>query len=307
MSTATECLMPIETVSSADSYPRKFIEVNDLEMAYVEVGEGDPIVFLHGNPTSSYIWRNIIPYVEHLGRCIAPDLIGMGDSDKLAHSGPGHYTLQEHQEYIDAFFEALGIENNVILVLHDCGSMIGFDWAYRHQHAIKGLVYTEAFARVIPMASMPEVQQQYFKALRSAAGEQMILEESEYLEQLMPQLSKRRLTEEELDNYRMPYLRPGESRRPILAWHREMPIDGQPAHVCAIVENYSQWLPTAPVPKLFFNTIPGVVMSWEGMAEHFDTFTNQTVVDLEGYHFIQEDQPYVFGEALKQWLEANFL
>ena len=288
-------------ISAQERYAKKRITVEGHSMAYVEVGQGDPIVFLHGNPTSSYLWRNVIPHAETLGRWIAPDLIGMGDSDKLPDSGPDRYTFVEHQRYLDALLSQLKVSENVTLVLHDWGSGLGFDWAYRHQDALKGIAYMEAFVRTLQMADQEEQVRQMFQALRSPAGDQMVLEQNMFVEQVLPNMIMRKLTNEEMAVYRRPYLEPGESRRPTLTWPRQVPFDGEPADVHELVERYSGWLPKAQVPKLFIDAQPGVIMANKGIREFAKSFANQKVITVKGAHFIQEDCPDEIGQAIADW------
>ena len=289
-------------ISSEERYAKKHIEVLGSKLAYVEVGSGDPIVFLHGNPTSSYLWRNIIPHLEAAGRCIAPDLIGQGDSDKLEDSGPDRYRFVEHRRYLDALLEALGVERNVTFVIHDWGSGLGFDWANRHRDAVKGIAYMEAIVR--PIASWdewPEAARQLFQALRSPAGEQMILEKNVFVENILPGSVLRKLTDAEMAVYRRPFDEPGEGRRPTLTWPRQIPIAGEPEDVTAIARDYSAWLAECNVPKLFVNAEPGAILT--GAAREFcRSWPNQTEVTVAGNHFVQEDSPDEIGRAIADWL-----
>ena len=241
-------------ISAAFPYEKRRLGVLGSEMAYVEVGEGDPIVLLHGNPDSSYGWRNVIPHLQPLGRCIVPDLIGMGDSDKLPDSGPNSYRFVEHRRYLDALLDELGVRERVTLVIHDWGSALGFDWANRHRDAVKGIVYLEALVRPLTWDDWEEDQRGFFQALRSPAGEAMVLEQGVFgVEQLLPSLVLRELGEEEMAAYRRPFLRPGEDRRPILTFVRQLPVDGEPADVTEIVSNYADWRSHSRVPKLFIH------------------------------------------------------
>jgi haloalkane dehalogenase len=271
-------------------------------MAYVEVGEGDPIVFLHGNPTSSYLWRNVIPHLEGLGRCIAPDLIGMGDSAKLPNSGPGSYTFVEHRRYLDALFDALGVHERVTLVVHDWGSALGFDWANRHRDAVQGIAYMEAIVRPRSWDMFPPDARPLFQALRSEAGEALILEHNAFVEQILPRSMLRPLTEEEMAAYRRPFAEPGEGRRPTLTWPRQIPIDGEPADVTAIVSSYGNWLATSQVPKLFVKGEPGAALSRDALVNFCRTWPAQTEVTVRGIHFLQEDSPDEIGRAIATWL-----
>ena len=279
------------------------MEVLGSKMAYVETGEGEPIVFLHGNPTSSYLWRGVIPYLASLGRCIAPDLIGMGDSDKLEGSGPGSYRFIEHRRYLDALLEALGVDEGVTLVTHDWGSALGFDWANRHRDAVKGLAYMEAIVQPLTWAQWPEASRRVFQGFRSESGESMILEKNVFVERVLPGSIRRELSEEEMAEYRRPFLEPGEGRRPTLTWPREIPIEGEPADVTGIVGSYADWLSESPVPKLFVNAEPGAILVGE-QREFCRTWPNQIEVTVPGIHFIQEDSPDEIGRAISEWLRT---
>ena len=288
-------------ISAEERYPKQRRQVRSKSMAYVEVGKGDPIVFLHGNPTSSYLWRNVIPHLEGLGRCIAPDLIGMGDSDKLDASGPGRYRFVEHREYLDALLEALGVARNVTFVIHDWGSGLGFDWANRHRDAVKGIAYMEAIVMPVTWDQWPNAVRPVFQAFRSPAGEKMILEQNMFVEQILPGAVLRKLTEAEMAVYRRPYLEPGESRRPTLTWPREIPVEGEPQDVVDTVQSYGQWLKTAAVPKLFIDAEPGAIL--RGAARDFCRgWANQTEAKVKGIHFVQEDSPDEIGQAVASWL-----
>lgn len=275
------------------------IEVLDSQMAYIDAGEGDPIVFLHGNPTSSYLWRNVIPHVIGLGRCVAPDLIGMGDSDKV----PGlEYRLVDHRRYLDAFFDAIGVEEAVTLVVHDWGSALGFDWANRHRDAIAGIAYMEAIVRPVSWNDWPESSVRIFQAMRSSSGEQMVLEKNVFVERILPASIIRELSDEEMGEYRRPFQNPGEDRRPTLTWPREIPFDGEPGDVAAIIDDYGRWLSTSNVPKLFIDAVPGAILVGP-QREFCRGWPNQTEVMVSGSHFIQEDSPDEIGAALGQWIE----
>ncbi|MEK9832820.1 MAG: haloalkane dehalogenase [Rhodospirillaceae bacterium] len=283
---------------------KKFAEVNGRRMAYVETGDpdGDPIVFLHGNPTSSYLWRNIIPYAERFGRCVAPDLIGMGDSEKLPDSGPERYRFDEHREYLHALLAQLEVTRNVTLVIHDWGSALGFDWANRNRDAVKGIAYMEAIVKSRSWDDFPERARPAFEGFRSPAGEKMVLEENFFVERMLPGSILRDLTDEEMTEYRRPFAEPGESRRPTLTWPRQIPIDGEPADVTAIVDAFAAWIATAAFPKLFINAEPGAIRG-EGESRDFcRSWVNQTEVTVKGSHFIQEDSPDEIGRALADWL-----
>ena len=285
---------------STTAHPKQKVEVLGKQMAYVEIGEGDPIVFLHGNPTSSYLWRNIMPLLADQGRCIAPDLIGMGDSDKLTDSGPQRYRFVEHRKYLDALLDVLGVKERVTLVIHDWGSALGFDWAQRHRQAVIGIAYMEAIVRPMSWSEWPDAIRELFRAFRSDAGEEIVLQKNVFVERVLPGSVLRGLTEPEMEVYRAPFLTPGEDRRPTLTWPRQIPLDGEPADVSAIVAGYSEWLRSSPVPKLFINAEPGAILV-EGMREFCRSWPNQTEITVAGSHFIQEDSPTEIGEAIAAW------
>jgi haloalkane dehalogenase len=272
-------------------------------MAYIDVGEGHPIVFLHGNPTSSYLWRNVMPHLEGAGRLIAPDLIGMGDSAKLSNPGPDRYTFVEHRHYLDQLLEQLGVRDEVTFVIHDWGSALGFDWAYRHRQAVKGIAYMEAIVQPVSWDDWPGVARGIFQAFRSPAGEDMVLVNNVFVEQVLPGAVLRGLTDEEMAHYRRPFSEPGETRRPTLSWPRQIPIDGEPADVVEIVSNYAEWLPSTPVPKLFINAEPGAILTGR-QREFCRTWSHQREVTVPGSHFVQEDSPEQIGEALSEWYQT---
>ena len=290
-------------IPAEERYPKRFAEVHGLRMAYVDEGAGDPIVLLHGNPSSSYQWRNVIPYLTDLGRCIAPDLIGMGDSAKLPDRGPGSYLLAEHRAYLDALLEQLEVRDRVTLVLHDWGSALGFDWAYRHPDAMRGIAYMEAFVATIPSwDDWPPEAIAFFRAIRSERGEAMVLDDNLFVEQVLPSEVLRGLTEAELAVYRRPYLRPGEDRRPTLSWPRQVPVAGEPPEVAEVVERYAAWLAESPVPKLFVEAVPGVMFeSHRAVARGWPA---QRHVTLPAGHFVPEDVPDELGAAIAAWLRT---
>lgn len=291
---------PTIQISAIDPHPRKRVTVLDSAMNYVDVGQGDPIVFLHGNPTSSYLWRNIIPAVSDLGRCLAPDLIGMGESGK---SPAGEYRFLDHARYLDAWFEALNLTSNVTLVLHDWGSALGFYRACRFPRAIRAIAYMEAIVTPRRWSDFPAGRDQFFRALRSERGEHLILEENAFIETVLPKSVLRPLTDEEMSAYRKPFLHP-EHRKPTLVWPRELPIEGEPADVVAIVERYSAWLGQTPIPKLWINAEPGALI----VGRHREIcrqWSNQQEVTVKGIHYIQEDSPAQIGTALREFVLKN--
>ncbi|MGH9577575.1 MAG: haloalkane dehalogenase [Terriglobales bacterium] len=281
-------------ISARDPHPRQRVKLLGTEMAYVDAGSGDPIVFLHGNPTSSYLWRNVIPHLAPLARCLAPDLIGMGDSGK---SSTGSYRFVDHAKHLDAWFDAVGIREKVTLVVHDWGSALGFHWAHRNQNAVKGVAYMEAIVRPLNWTQWPEAARRIFEGLRSPAGEDMVLKQNAFVERILPGSIIRKLTAEELDAYRRPYREPGESRRPTLTWPREIPIDGQPPDVAAIVTACAEWLAKSPLAKLLIVADPGAILRGEQL-EFCRKWHNQREVTVKGTHFVQEDSPDEIGAAL---------
>ena len=286
---------------NAAEMPKSFVEVKGKRMAYVEMGEGDPVVFLHGNPTSSYLWRNIMPHVAGQARCLAPDLIGMGDSDKLDDPGPGSYRFVEHRDYLDGFLDAVGLGGNAVFVIHDWGSALGFDWGNRHRDRTRGFCYMEALVRPVTWEEWPEAAKAVFQGFRSPAGEGMVLEKNVFVERVLPGSILRNISEEEMAVYRRPFATPGEDRRPTLTWPREIPISGEPADVVEIVRAYSEWLAVSDVAKLFIDAEPGAILT--GPQRNFCLgWPNQTVAKVKGSHFIQEDSPDEIGKALSDWL-----
>jgi len=276
------------------------ISVKGKSMAYVEMGEGDPIIFQHGNPTSSYLWRNVMPHLADQGRCIAIDLIGMGDSDKLDGAGADSYTFMQHREYLDGALQVLGVEQNVTWVIHDWGSALGFDWANRHRDVVKGIAYMEGIVRPVSWAEWPEAARGVFQGFRSEAGEEMVLEKNTFIERVLPGSIMRELSAEEMEVYRRPFQNKGEDRRPTLSWPRQIPIDGEPADVVDIVQDYADWLSAAQLPKLFINAEPGAILTGP-QREFCRSWPNQTEVTVSGSHFIQEDSPHEIGKAIAHW------
>jgi len=298
--TREEARMDASRITAVDPYVRERVAVLDTEMSYVDTGEGDPVVFLHGNPTSSYLWRNVIPHVESHARCLAPDLVGMGDSGK---SPAGSYRFADHARYLDAWFEAVVPSENVTLVVHDWGSALGFHWARRHPERVRGIAYMEAIVRPFPSwEEWPKQARGVFREMRSDRGEELVLKKNAFVEGILPESVLRPLTEAEMEAYRRPYPTP-ESRRPTLAWPREMPIDGEPADVVETVDAYSKWLAQNRVPKLFVNAEPGVILS-SSQRDFCRGFKNQEEVTVRGSHFLQEDSPHEIGEAVARFLRG---
>jgi haloalkane dehalogenase len=289
----------IAPIKHADPHPRRRVAVADTVISYVETGRGDPIVFLHGNPTSSYLWRNIIPYVSDLGRCLAPDLVGMGQSGK---SPLQAYRFVDHARYLDAWFEALGLTSNVTLVVHDWGSALAFHWAARYPERVRAIAYMEAIPIPLRWEAFGEAAA-IFQGLRSATGEQMILDQNLFVEAILPRSIMRKLSEKELAAYRAPFLS-REARQPMLVWPRQIPIDGEPADVAAIVASYGQAMARSPVPKLLVVGAPGAIVKGDVLA-FCRTWPNQTEVTVKGIHFLQEDSPDEIGTALRDFIGAT--
>lgn len=282
--------------------PKQFTTVKGHRLAHVEMGSGDPIVLLHGNPTSSHLWRDVIPPLAGMGRVIAPDLIGHGDSDKLAASlGPGRYTLEGTYDLLAAQLAALGADRRVTLVLHDWGSALGFHWARLHPEQLRGIAYMEAIVMPLPSwDDWPEKARGIFQGFRSAKGEDLVLERNLFIEGVLPGSILRRLSDEEMAAYRAPFTRK-EDRQPMLNWPRQIPIAGEPPNVVALVRQYAEWLSTSSVPKLFVNAEPGSILVG-AQREFCRTWPNQKEVTVPGLHFIQEDSGAAIGEAVAAWL-----
>ncbi|WP_428528982.1 haloalkane dehalogenase [Roseibium sp.] len=281
---------------------KKKISVEGHDMAYVERGQGRPIVFLHGNPTSSVLWRDVIPACEHLGRCIAPDLIGMGDSAKLPNPGPDTYTFQTHRRFLEGFLAAVGVDKNAIFVIHDWGSALGFDWANRHRDAVAGIAYMEGIVK--PLADWSEFNPDaapIFQGFRSEKGEELILERNLFVDRVLPGSILRDLSADEQAEYRRPFQN-RDDRWPTLTWPRQIPIGGEPADVSQIASNYAAWMAENDLPKLFINADPGAILI--GAPRDFcRTWKNQQEVTVKGSHFIQEDSGAEIGRAVAGWLE----
>ena len=276
------------------------ISINNKNIAYAESGSGDPIIFLHGNPTSSYLWRNITPHLESQGRCICIDLIGMGDSDKLDNPDENSYQFEEHYHYVNAVIESLTNGENTTFVIHDWGSALGFNWCYHNPDSVKGIAYMEAIVKEMTWEDWRDEAKGIFQGFRSDAGESLVLEKNYFVERVLPGSIIRRLRDEEIEEYRRPFLNPGEDRRPTLSWPREIPIEGQPANVCKIVNQYAEWMQTNDIPKLFINAEPGAITTGR-IRDFCRSWKNQTEVTVKGIHFIQEDSPDDIGKAISTW------
>ena len=288
--------MTQQEISAAFPFESKFVEVHGSKMHYVEEGAGDPVLFLHGNPTSSYLWRNVIPHVSPLARCVAPDMIGMGKSDK-----PDiEYRFVDHSRYVEGFIEALGLRN-ITFVIHDWGAL-GFLYARQHEGNVKGLALMETIVRTLTWDEFPEQARQLFQAFRTPeVGEKMLIEQNMFVEQVLPGAILRKLSEEEMNRYREPYVDP-PSRKPTWRWPNELPIEGEPADVVAAVQAYSEWLGKSDVPKLLLHAQPGVIMTQSLLEWCRNNIRNLKEVEIgPGAHFVQEDQPHAIGEAVAEW------
>ncbi len=279
---------------------KQYATINGKQMAYHDSGAGPTVVFLHGNPTSSYLWRNIVRALDGSYRCVAPDLIGMGDSEPTGDEGPEAYRFVDHREYLDGLLDQLDLGDEITLVLHDWGSALGFDWANRHRDRVVGIAYMEAIVTPVTWAQWPDAARPIFRAFRSPAGEEMVLEKNVFVERVLPGSILRDLTDEEMAEYRRPFVEGGERRRPTLTWPREIPIDGEPADVVEIVQSYADWLSGADLPKLFVNADPGAILLGD-QREFCRSWPNQTEVTVSGNHFVQEDSPAEIAQAIAAW------
>ena len=291
---------PTIPITPLDPHPRQRVPVLDSHISYVDTGAGRPVIFLHGNPTSSYLWRNVIPHVSAGARCLAPDLIGMGRSDPAP---SGSYRFVDHVRYVDAWLETLNLTDEIVLVCHDWGSALAFHWAHRHPDRVAGIVYMEAIVQSLTWEQWPDAATRVFQGFRSDAGEGMVLDNNVFVERVLPGSIIRDLTPDEMDVYRAPYTDSGESRRPTLTWPREIPLDGHPPDVVAVVDAYSACLVDSLIPKLFVNADPGAILTGS-QREFCRTWPNQTEVTVTGVHFIQEDSPDEIGGAIASWLES---
>ena len=294
------------TPHRAEPHAQQFLTVNGKRMAYVELGGGAPVfLFLHGNPTSSYLWRNVMPEVAETGRCVAPDLIGMGASDKLEHPGPDTYRFTTHRDFLWGFIEAaIGRDTPLVLVGHDWGSALGFDWANHHRDRMRGIVYMEAIVRPLSWDEWPDVSRRVFQGFRSAAGEEMILDKNMFVERVLPASILRKLESAEMAEYRRPFANSREERWPTLAWPREIPIDREPLAVVELVIAYADWMAENDLPKLFVNAEPGAILVGR-QREFCRRWRNQTEITVPGSHFIQEDSGREIGEAIARWAEKH--
>lgn len=284
-------------------YEKRFATVDGLRMAYVEAGEGDPIVLLHGNPTSSYLWRNVIPELVDKGRVIAPDLIGQGDSDKLpAEQGPDRYNFDSAYRFLDRLLQQLGVTRNVTLVVHDWGSGLGFHWARLHPEAVRGIAYMEAIVMPLTWDDWPEAGRGIFHGFRSVEGEDLVLNKNMFVEAVLPNSIIRDLDEQTMQHYRAPFSVP-DDRQPTLNWPRQIPIDGEPEHMVGLVQAYADFLASTDIPKLFINADPGSILIGR-QREFCRGWPNQQEVTVQGLHFLQEDSPTKIGRSVGRWLDG---
>ena len=285
-------------------FEKHFKVVNGKRLAYIEEGHGDPIVLLHGNPTSSYLWRNVIPELMASGRVIAPDLIGQGDSEKLSVSeGPGRYTFEVAYEYLVGLLSELDAEQNVVLVGHDWGSALGFHWARNHPDLVRGIAYMEALVSPVEWSEWPEAARGIFQGFRSEKGEDLVLTRNLFVEAVLPNSVIRKLTDEEMGHYRAPFSTP-DDRQPTLNWPRQIPIDGEPVEMVQLVSEYGRWLEeSVTLPKLFINAEPGSILVGR-QREYCRSWPNQKEVTVPGKHFVQEDSPSKIGKAIAEWLKG---
>ena len=279
---------------------KKKISIDGKEIAYHQQGSGEPIVFLHGNPTSSYLWRNITPYLHDQASCISMDLIGMGDSDKLDNPDTNSYRFEEHFYYVEKAIKALTNNEKITLVVHDWGSALGFHWSYKHPELIKGIAYMEAIVKEMTWDDWDKNAKSIFQGFRSDAGEDLVLEKNYFIEKVLPGSIIRTLDADEMNEYRRPFLSSGEDRRPTLSWPREIPIEGEPGNVCQIVNEYAELMKTNNIPKLFINAEPGAITTGK-IRDFCRSWKNQTQVTVKGIHFIQEDSPEEIGKSLSKW------
>jgi haloalkane dehalogenase len=277
---------------------KKFMTVNGQRMAYIDEGKGDAIVFSHGNPTSSYLWRNIMPACRGLGRLVACDLIGQGDSDKLPKSGPDRYGYFEQRSFIHGLWDQLDVGDNIIFVVHDWGSALGFDYASKHAHRVQGIAYMESIVAPREWSDFSESMRPAFEALRSPTGDAMVLQENFMVEKILFGNIRRPISDVVKAEYRRPFLNPGEDRRPTLSWPRQIPIAGEPADVVEAVKDYSRWLATSPVPKLYFHAIPGALDHSPNQVAFCRTFSNQEEMQVEGVHYLPEEAPEVVAPGV---------
>lgn len=284
--------------------PKRRLEVLDTTMAVVDLNPaGTPLtfVFLHGNPTSSYLWRGIMPAVAPLGRAVAPDLIGMGDSAKLSPSGADRYTIVEHLRYLDALFDQLRLGDRIVLVLHDWGGMLGFDWARRNAARVAGIAHMETVMDGLSTATAPPQAVEFFRRYRRAEGERAVLTENQFVEQVLLRGLSDRLTDADRAEYRRPFVNAGEDRRPTLTFPRQIPIDGDPTEVSEVIRAARSWLDHTAIPKLFINAEPGALIASPGRKAICRAWPNTTEVTVAAAHYVPEERPREVADSISAW------
>lgn len=289
-------------ISPSMPFEKRYDKVDDLELACVDEGEGAPIILLHGNPTSSFLWRNIVPHLSSLGRVVVPDLVGQGDSAKLDPAlGAERYSFAVVYDYLEKHLETLGVTDDVTLVIHDWGSALGFHWAQQHKSAVRGIAYMEGIVTPLDWSDWPELGREIFQGFRSPVGEELVLERNLFVEAVLPSSIIRDLSEEEMDEYRRPFATP-DDRQPMLNWPRQIPIEGEPENMVKLVQDYADWLSQdESVPKLFVDADPGTILIGK-QRDFCAAWPNQERVTVPGLHFLQEDSPHEIGEAIAEWL-----
>ena len=284
-------------------YTKKYAEINNKKMAYIDEGNGDTFLFLHGNPTSSYLWRNIAPHVEDIGRVVIPDLIGMGDSEKLDGVDNEGYKYHGQYGYLTGLLENLDLGNDIHLIIHDWGSAMGFQFARENPDRVKSITYMEAIVMPLTWEQWPDAATKIFQLFRSEAGEELVLEKNFFVERILLADSATGYTDEEKAEYIRPFLEEGEDRRPTLTWPRQIPLDGEPNAVVEEVRKNAEFHKDSEIPKLFINANPGSILVGE-QREFARTWKNQTEITVSGNHFIQEDSSEEIGTALRDFVKA---
>ena len=283
-------------------YTKKYTDVNNKKMAYVDEGSGETFLFLHGNPTSSFLWRNIAPHVEDLGRIVIPDLIGMGDSEKLEGVDNPEYKYHGQYGYLTSLIDELNLGDNIHLIIHDWGSAMGFQFARENPNRIKSITYMEAIVMPLTWDQWPDPATKIFGLFRSEAGEELVLEKNFFVERILLADSSTGYTEEEKSEYIRPFMNPGEDRRPTLTWPRQIPLDGEPSKVVEEVRLNAEFHKESDIPKLFVNADPGSILIGD-QREFARSWKNQTEITVSGNHFIQEDSSEEIGSALRNFVE----
>ena len=284
-------------------YTKKYKDIKNSKMAFIDEGSGDTFLFLHGNPTSSFLWRNIAPHVENIGRIVIPDLIGMGDSDKLEGVDNPGYKYHGQYSYLTALMDELDLGNNIHLIIHDWGSAMGFQFARENKDRIKSITYMEAIVMPLTWDQWPDPATKIFGLFRSEAGEELVLEKNFFVERILLADSSTGYTEEEKSEYIRPFINPGEDRRPTLTWPRQIPLDGEPSEVVEEVRLNAEFHKESDIPKLFINADPGSILIGD-QREFARSWKNQTEITVKGNHFIQEDSSEEIGAALRNFVKS---